>query len=90
MAEANIYGSDSRTGLLSAWTWGMSRITGVIEDSAGDVLRVDAIGHPCRARDPMEFSSQPCCPVGCGASQVSSEGIGANSLGLNRLRGIFR
>lgn len=40
----DIYGSNSSTGLLVAWSWGVSRILDVIEQSGGDILAVDAIG----------------------------------------------
>jgi hypothetical protein len=39
-----IYGSNSATGLLVAWAWGVSRIIDVIEQSGGNVLKADAIG----------------------------------------------
>jgi hypothetical protein len=39
----DIYGSDSSTGLLVAWSWGVSRIIDVIEQSAGDILKADAM-----------------------------------------------
>ncbi|NYI03801.1 glucuronyl esterase domain-containing protein [Allostreptomyces psammosilenae] len=40
----SIYGSTSSTGLLMAWSWGVSRIIDVIEQSDGSVLRADATG----------------------------------------------
>jgi hypothetical protein len=39
-----LYGNKSTTGLLLAWSWGVSRILDVLEQSGGDVLEVDAIG----------------------------------------------
>jgi hypothetical protein len=39
----DIYGSQSTTGLLVAWSWGVSRIIDVIEQSGGDILRADAM-----------------------------------------------
>jgi hypothetical protein len=39
-----IYGSNSTTGLLVAWAWGVSRIIDVIEMSGGNILRADGIG----------------------------------------------
>jgi hypothetical protein len=39
-----LYGSNSTTGLLMAWAWGVSRIIDVIEQSGGNVLKADAIG----------------------------------------------
>ena len=39
-----LYGSTSSTGLLAAWSWGVSRIIDVIEQSGGSVLRADATG----------------------------------------------
>jgi hypothetical protein len=39
-----IYGSNSTTGLLVAWAWGVSRIIDVIEQSGRNVLKADAIG----------------------------------------------
>jgi hypothetical protein len=39
-----LYGSNSTTGLLVAWAWGVSRIIDVIEQSGGNVLKADAIG----------------------------------------------
>jgi hypothetical protein len=36
-----IYGSNSTTGLLVAWAWGVSRIIDVIEQSGGSILRAD-------------------------------------------------
>lgn len=40
----DIYGSNSQTGLLMAWAWGVSRIIDVIEESGGTILRGDATG----------------------------------------------
>ncbi|WP_253195175.1 cellulose binding domain-containing protein [Streptomyces sp. MP131-18] len=40
----SIYGSSSSTGLLMAWSWGVSRIIDVIEQSDGSVLQADATG----------------------------------------------
>ncbi|WP_437613741.1 PE PGRS family protein [Sorangium sp. So ce834] len=40
----DIYGSNSTTGLLAAWSWGVSRIIDVIEASGGEILAADAIG----------------------------------------------
>ncbi|MDN3270188.1 cellulose binding domain-containing protein [Streptomyces sp. MA15] len=39
-----LYGSSSPTGLLMAWSWGVSRVIDVIEQSDGGVLRADATG----------------------------------------------
>ncbi|MFZ5890442.1 MAG: cellulose-binding protein [Myxococcota bacterium] len=39
-----IYGSNSATGLLAAWGWGVSRIIDVIAQSNGSVLKADGIG----------------------------------------------
>ncbi|WP_217132514.1 cellulose binding domain-containing protein [Streptomyces sp. AC558_RSS880] len=39
-----LYGSSSSTGLLMAWSWGVSRVIDVIEQSDGSVLRADATG----------------------------------------------
>lgn len=39
-----LYGSQSSTGLLVAWAWGVSRIIDVIEQSGGDILRADGVG----------------------------------------------
>ena len=39
-----LYGSNSTTGLLVAWAWGVSRIIDVIEQSDGSILKADAIG----------------------------------------------
>lgn len=38
-----IYGSNSSTGLLVAWSWGVSRIIDVIEESGGDIIDVEGI-----------------------------------------------
>jgi hypothetical protein len=40
----DIYGSSSTTGLLVAWSWGVSRIIDVIEQSGGSILEADALG----------------------------------------------
>ncbi|MEY9484439.1 hypothetical protein RKD26_000233 [Streptomyces calvus] len=40
----SLYGSSSSTGLLMAWSWGVSRVIDVIEQSDGGVLRADATG----------------------------------------------
>lgn len=40
----SIYGSSSSTGLLAAWSWGVSRMIDVIEQSGGGVLKADAVG----------------------------------------------
>ncbi|MFJ8919705.1 cellulose binding domain-containing protein [Streptomyces sp. NPDC102415] len=40
----SVYGSTSSTGLLMAWSWGVSRIIDVIEQSGGNLLRADATG----------------------------------------------
>ncbi|MET9443038.1 cellulose binding domain-containing protein [Streptomyces sp. NPDC006610] len=40
----SIYGASSSTGLLMAWSWGVSRIIDVIEQSGGGILRADATG----------------------------------------------
>jgi Cellulose binding domain len=37
-----LYGSSSPTGLLMAWSWGVSRIIDVIEQSGGTILKADA------------------------------------------------
>ena len=39
-----LYGSDSKTGLLAAWAWGVSRIIDVIEQSDGSIIDASAIG----------------------------------------------
>ena len=39
-----IYGNRSTTGLLAAWSWGVSRIIDVLEQSGTTVLKPDAIG----------------------------------------------
>jgi hypothetical protein len=39
----NIAGSNSATGLLVAWAWGVSRIIDVVEQSGGMILKPDAI-----------------------------------------------
>jgi hypothetical protein len=39
----SIAGSNSSTGLLVAWAWGVSRIIDVIEQSGGAILKADAI-----------------------------------------------
>lgn len=39
-----IYGATSSTGLLMAWSWGVSRIIDVIAQSGGSVLKADAMG----------------------------------------------
>jgi hypothetical protein len=38
----SLYGSSSPTGLLMAWSWGVSRIIDVIEQSGGSILKADA------------------------------------------------
>ncbi|GAA2649825.1 glucuronyl esterase domain-containing protein [Paractinoplanes durhamensis] len=40
----SIYGATSPTGLLMAWSWGVSRIIDVIEQAGGSILRADATG----------------------------------------------
>jgi hypothetical protein len=40
----NIYGTNSKTGTLIAWAWGVSRIIDVIEQSGSNILKADAIG----------------------------------------------
>ncbi|MEU8211806.1 hypothetical protein AB0B85_21720 [Micromonospora sp. NPDC049044] len=40
----SIYGSSSSTGLLAAWSWGVSRIIDVIEQSGNGLLKPDAMG----------------------------------------------
>ncbi|WP_405094217.1 cellulose-binding domain-containing protein [Micromonospora sp. NBC_01392] len=40
----SIYGNTSPTGLLMAWSWGVSRIIDVLEQSGGTILRGDATG----------------------------------------------
>jgi len=40
----SIYGSSSSTGLLMAWSWGVSRIIDVLEQFGGTILRADATG----------------------------------------------
>lgn len=40
----DIYGSSSSAGLLVAWSWGVSRIIDVIEQSGGDILKAEAVG----------------------------------------------
>jgi hypothetical protein len=40
----DIYGSTSTAGLLVAWSWGVSRIIDVIEQSGGSILKADALG----------------------------------------------
>jgi GH35 family endo-1,4-beta-xylanase len=39
-----IYGNRSTTGLLAAWSWGVSRIIDVLEQSGATILRPDSIG----------------------------------------------
>ncbi|WP_144120219.1 cellulose binding domain-containing protein [Catellatospora sichuanensis] len=39
-----IYGATSSTGLLMAWSWGVSRIIDVIAQSGGSILKADAMG----------------------------------------------
>jgi hypothetical protein len=39
----DIYGSDSESGLLVAWAWGVSRIIDVIAQSDGSILKADAM-----------------------------------------------
>jgi hypothetical protein len=43
-AYYSIAGTNSATGLLVAWAWGVSRIIDVIEASDGKILRADAVG----------------------------------------------
>ena len=40
----DIYGSDSDTGILVAWAWGVSRIIDVIQQADGSILKKDAFG----------------------------------------------
>lgn len=40
----DLYGTQSTTGLLVAWAWGVSRIIDVIEQSGGTILRADGMG----------------------------------------------
>jgi hypothetical protein len=40
----DLYGSNSKTGYLAAWAWGVSRIIDVIEKSGSANLKADAIG----------------------------------------------
>ncbi len=40
----SVYGSSSSTGLLMAWSWGVSRIIDVIAQSGGNLLKADATG----------------------------------------------
>lgn len=40
----SVYGSNSTTGLLMAWSWGVSRIIDVIQQSNGSILKTDATG----------------------------------------------
>ncbi|MFH9488606.1 cellulose binding domain-containing protein [Streptomyces halstedii] len=40
----SVYGSSSSTGLLMAWSWGVSRVIDVIEQSGGSLLTADATG----------------------------------------------
>jgi hypothetical protein len=40
----SVYGSSSTTGLLMAWSWGVSRIIDVIEQSGGTLLKAGATG----------------------------------------------
>ncbi len=40
----DIYGSNSTAGLLVAWSWGVSRIIDVLEQSGGEILEPSAIG----------------------------------------------
>jgi len=40
----SIYGATSSTGILMAWSWGVSRIIDVIEQSGGTILRADGTG----------------------------------------------
>ncbi|MQY14476.1 hypothetical protein SRB5_46430 [Streptomyces sp. RB5] len=39
-----LYGSTSSTGLLMAWSWGVSRIIDVIESNGGNILSADGTG----------------------------------------------
>jgi hypothetical protein len=43
-AFCSVYGSSSSTGLLMAWSWGVSRIIDVIAQSGGNLLKADATG----------------------------------------------
>ncbi|MFK4268495.1 glucuronyl esterase domain-containing protein [Streptomyces milbemycinicus] len=43
-AYYSIYGSQSSTGVLMAWAWGVSRIIDAIEQSGGNILKADAMG----------------------------------------------
>jgi hypothetical protein len=40
----SIYGSTSSTGLLMAWSWGVSRMIDVIQQSNGAILKANAMG----------------------------------------------
>lgn len=40
----SVYGASSSTGLLAAWSWGVSRIIDVVEQSGGRILKADAMG----------------------------------------------
>lgn len=40
----DVYGTESTTGFLQAWGWGVSRIIDVLEQADGKILKADAIG----------------------------------------------
>lgn len=40
----DIYGSDSSTGLLVSWAWGVSRILDVLEQAESPLIKSDAVG----------------------------------------------
>lgn len=40
----DIYGSDSKTGLLVAWAWGVSRILDVLEQAEAPLIKPESIG----------------------------------------------
>jgi hypothetical protein len=43
-AYYTLNGSTSKTGLLMAWAWGVSRIIDVLQQSDGSIIKVDALG----------------------------------------------